>query len=83
MSRIYTVAPCDGLDRQIVQRLDIVGRIVEQQVVSKSPIFCVPIGVIRFCAAERVGDVWPPRPRACMALASRSICTSRVLPPKG
>ena len=40
---------------------------------SNSPIFCVPTGVIRFCAASVFATSVPDRPRACSAFGSRSI----------
>ncbi len=36
-------------------------------VYSKAPIFSVPAGVIRFCAASALATSWPDRPRACSA----------------
>ncbi len=50
---------------------------------SKLPIFCVPTGVIRFCAASALATSWPDSPRACSAVELRSIWIWRCLPPNG
>ena len=42
---------------------------------SKVPIFCVPTGMIRFCAARALATSWPERPRARIATGSMSIWT--------
>ncbi len=50
---------------------------------SKLPIFWVPTGVIRFCAASALATSCPDRPRACSAVGLRSIWIWRSLPPNG
>ena len=72
----------DALDRQIAQFGDHGRRVVELDArIRTMPIFSVPTGVIRFCAASALATSWPDRPRACIAAGSRSIWTCRNLPP--
>ena len=59
------------------------GELLSWMTYSKPPIFWVPTGVIRFCAASALATSWPDRPRACSACELRSICTWRCLPPIG
>jgi len=56
------------------------GELLRLIVYSKPPIFCVPTGVMRFCAASALATSWPERPRACSAFGSRSIWIWRCLP---
>ena len=74
----------DGLDRQVAELFDPgAAQLLSWTAYSKSPIFCVPTGVIRFCAASALATSWPDRPRACSACGLRSICIWRGLPPIG
>ena len=50
---------------------------------STLPIFWVPAGVSRFCAASALATSLADSPRACMAAGSRSIWIWRNLPPNG
>jgi len=59
------------------------GELLSWMLYSKLPIFWVPIGVIRFCAASALATSCPDSPRACNADRLRSICTWRCLPPNG
>ena len=52
-------------------------------VYSKLPIFCVPAGVIRFCAASALATSWPTGRAPACAAGSRSIWIWRNLPPNG
>ena len=54
-----------------------------RSVSSVSPIFCVPIGRMKFWAASAVATSCAESPRACSAAGSMSICMKRALPPKG
>ncbi len=47
----------------------------------KLPILMLPAGTIWFWLAKALCTSVADRPRACIALGSRSICTERYLPP--
>ena len=56
----------DDLDRQVAEVVDRRRRVVELDAcIRTAPIFCVPTGVIRFCAASALATSCPERPRAC------------------
>src|ERR1700730_16416220 len=52
-------------------------------VYSYSPIFSVPAGVVRFCAASALATSRPVKPRDCNAAGARSKMTFRALPANG
>ncbi len=57
------------------------GELLSWMLYSKPPIFWVPTGVIRFCAASALATSCPDSPRACSAGGLRSIWIWRCLPP--
>jgi hypothetical protein len=82
-SRMLMVLPPTTLIGRLPSSLITEGALLSCSVYSRLPIFCVPIGTSRFCAASACATSAPERPRACIAALSWSICTSCCLPPYG
>ena len=80
-SPMVTVLPPTTLIGSLARSLIADGALLSCSVYSRLSIFCVPIGTIRFCAASAAATSCADRPRACIAVGVRSICTRRCLPP--